>query len=396
MSIQENLFNFKDKILNDYSNGKGMALLGREYGCNSGTIWFFLKSQGIKTKERSKEYGISDQNLPQIKELFDKGLSGYAIAKQLGLSKNLVQRVLKKHGYSTSEKSTARKDPLKNHLKDITSMYESGISMCKIADKYNASDVSILDILKDHNIKRRPIAIYTYDETLFNKIDTEAKAEVLGFFYADGNCKQNHKGIRLEICDLEILEKFKEVFKYTGPIHNKGRKSDKHQIQYSLNINSKKLALQFDKLGCPPAKTFKIKFPDESIVPNYLIHHFCRGYFEGDGHIGCYKKNSKNKNYWQVSILGTRHLLDGIEKASGIIGHFSQRFPERGKDNWTLSINRKDNMSKFLNWIYKDATLFLKRKYDKYLQFLEETKEQEIESEIKENTNSSLIAFSAE
>ena len=63
-------------------------------------------------------------------------------------------------------------------------------------------------------------------------------------------------------------------------------------------------------------------------------------------------------------------MMEGIERAANIKGHFSQRFPERNNDNWTLSFHRKDNMPIFINWLYKDATIYLKRKYDKYQEFL--------------------------
>ena len=66
---------------------------------------------------------------------------------------------------------------------------------------------------------------YVFDKTFFQEIDTEEKAYILGFIYADGNISniENDKHYRIRILlkksDSNILEKIKTAIKYTGPIH---------------------------------------------------------------------------------------------------------------------------------------------------------------------------------
>jgi len=39
--------------------------------------------------------------------------------------------------------------------------------------------------------------------------------------------------------------------------------------------------------------------------------------------------------------------------------------------NWTqIKVNRQEDIKTFLDWIYKDAPIYLERKYKKYQEFL--------------------------
>ena len=56
-----------------------------------------------------------------------------------------------------------------------------------------------------------------------------------------------------------------------------------------------------------------MKFPFPEIVPVYLLSHFIRGVFDGDGTLGIYQRKNGRMSY-NVSIVGTYHLLRGIQK----------------------------------------------------------------------------------
>ena len=71
-----------------------------------------------------------------------------------------------------------------------------------------------------------------------------------------------------------------------------------------------------------------------------------------------------------MSIVGTQDFCDGI---STIIEKELQLFPHlyisslEEKSTRTLMLTRKNDCKMFFDWIYEDASLFLKRKYDVYL-----------------------------
>jgi hypothetical protein len=113
---------------------------------------------------------------------------------------------------------------------------------------------------------------YTFDETFFEKIDTEEKAYWLGFLYADGYItsptaqKNQAFGMNLAIEDKAHVEKFKTSLKATYPIHiysNAWSSFDNAQDIARLIITSQKAVNDLKKLGCVEAKTKKLTFPTE-------------------------------------------------------------------------------------------------------------------------------------
>ena len=212
---------------------------------------------------------------------------------------------------------------------------------------------------------------YIFDETFFQEIDTEEKAYILGFVYADGNISntENDKHYRIRILlkksDSDILEKIKTAIKYTGPIHYRKRKYKNNNLpEYEiaeLSINSKILHTQLMNIGLQPNKTFKIKYPD---IPSHLNKHFIRGFFDGDGSIYL-RKNRPNG--FRVNV--TCASKDFIQSLSKIILDETQIATCNiciTKNMYRIDKDKNDGM-KILNYLYKDATIFLERKYHQYI-----------------------------
>ncbi|ALP91774.1 hypothetical protein ATN24_16965 [Clostridium butyricum] len=60
---------------------------------------------------------------------------------------------------------------------------------------------------------------YVLNENYFNEINTEAKAYILGFIYADGFVgNENFNNIVIAVNDLEILEFIVKEIEFTGEI----------------------------------------------------------------------------------------------------------------------------------------------------------------------------------
>lgn len=96
-----------------------------------------------------------------------------------------------------------------------------------------------------------------------------------------------------------------------------------------------------------------------------LQRHFIRGYFDGDGHI------SKAKYKYNMSIVSTKDFCEGvqqiIETQLGLPTHLYIS-STIDKPTRTLMLTRKNDCKVFFDWLYKDANLFLKRKYNIYLE----------------------------
>lgn len=269
--------------------------------------------------------------------------------------------------------------------KEIVSYYlsDSKIHCVQTAKKFNISPSGVHLILKRHGVKIRPRATacrkYSCDETFFEKIDTEERAYILGLLFADG-CVMDDSSIRLGLQsrDRDILIKINTLLKNSRPI-SVTKLSDKHpnwQDHHRIVFQSKKMKDDLVSLGCTPRKTFSLKFPINHI-PERLLHHFIRGYFDGDGcfYAGKLKSGSRKGDIkYSVGMVSTKSFCKTVEqlikKYTDVNVYTDARFPERNNSTRQIKISGRIGSYKFLGWIYKDATIYLQRKYDKYIEHI--------------------------
>lgn len=258
----------------------------------------------------------------------------------------------------------------KEQVLKIPSMYTNDkMTMKQIANLYEVNPVTIFYHLKRANVPF--VNKYPIKEDYFDKIDSEDKAYFLGLLYADGcnNEKRNAISIGLQEKDKYILEIFREKIGLSKPLSFRNRKKEKvtYQNEYKLNIINKKLSKRLSELGCWTNKSMTLQFPDEGQIPNNLLNHFIRGVWDGDGHVGLHKRKKNNWTLVDVSLTSTEMFCDKLSKVLRIKGiNTSITAKNKSKITRQLHINSRPQAVEFLNWIYKDSTVFLKRKYDKY------------------------------
>jgi hypothetical protein len=225
-----------------------------------------------------------------------------------------------------------------------------------------------------------------YNEHYFDEIDTESKAYLLGFFIADGyltNDKKNNKRICINqsIDDINIVEAFKNELAPNANITKSNKQSGAkfRKPQISLRLSSKHMYdLLESKYKILKAKTFNesFKFPFEHI-PNELIRHFIRGYFDGDGCVSFTIKNDLfNMSFSMVfnSIIFCNQIAEIMEKELNIR---KATYSHIGKtaNYYTLQFRyNRDATNAFkriYEYFYNDSLLFLKRKKQKFLNYFE-------------------------
>jgi len=261
------------------------------------------------------------------------------------------------------------------NIEELISAYKSGKSIREISRITGIPNHKIAKILRDNDIyiisRIERLRKYEIDENYFDKIDNEHKAYTLGFLYADGY-NDEHKNIvkiSLEEGDIDILKKMKEPICPDKPLRYYVYKTNR-QPQYSFVIDNGHISRRLAELGVVQAKTFKIKFPklDES-----LISHFIRGYFDGDGCITTtLRKRSIRKSYY-ITFTSTEEFLQGIQEYFNKIfdtkiHKLQTRHPERNHNIRTLEIGGNLQVEKILDHLYKNSTIYLQRKYDKYIE----------------------------
>ena len=196
----------------------------------------------------------------------------------------------------------------------------------------------------------------------FKNIDTEEKAYWLGFLYADGSVSSAEDKIELGLAekDLHQLEKFKESLGLTNKIcYREATKS------YRISFRSQSCKQDLIKQGCVPKKSLILKFPTEEQVPFYLMKHFIRGYFDGDGWF------TNTPDCFQVGLIGTSDFINGFLNVVDNINKTNKLFDVHRIDGAKRYIfGAYQDVLNFLNWIYKDANIYLDRKYEHYIDFI--------------------------
>ena len=241
-------------------------------------------------------------------------------------------------------------------------LYSQGMTCGKIAKKFGFTRHVISRFLRKNGISiiKRTCKKYNVDENYFDVINTEDKAYFLGLMYADGNVSKsgNMCKISLQEQDVDILEKFKTYIKSNQPLYFEKPKTEHWSNTYRLCMYNKIFKNGLIKNGCVPKKSLVLKFPTGDQVPNHLLKHFIRGYFDGDGHI---------TKYGASSVVSSKNFIENLQLNLSNIGINSYIRDCKNPLTKRLIISKKENSLKFLEMIYDNSTVYLNRKYNKYL-----------------------------
>jgi hypothetical protein len=215
----------------------------------------------------------------------------------------------------------------------------------------------------------------------FSVIDSEYKAYILGLIYADGclvapfNNRQGRLSIAMQLEDGYILEKLRMdiVGKSFIVKHSPNQQKAGEKKQAVVNISSQEIFNTLVTIGCPPNKTVVgMTFP---ILDTSLMHHFIRGFFDGDG---CITVDFPRNKY--VSRITGKRLRDrkpvrgriaftgtDLEFLNTIVSYLpctTHRIVSVVKRQriYTIWIERQKDVIQCMQYLYQDAQYYLTRK----------------------------------
>lgn len=362
----------KESILKRYREKESMQKIADTYNCNAGLIYSKIdKWIGIK---KAGKIGTTNRNKDEILDLFDNhNYTMNMIAKKFEIRVSSVHCFLKKHNRDTSKfKDINENGPLIQYKDLILQQHLEGKSSRLIALQLGYSEVAVWKLL-DKLGYDQSLKVFDVDESFFEKIDTSEKAYVLGLLYGDGTISKKRGTIRIALQekDKEILEKVKAVLKYEGPLHYIKPKNERCQAQYGLDITRTKMVDDLIQLGCMPAKSNILKFPTEDQVPKTLIYHFLRGIGDADGSI-----SNRRGTTLAVSLTSSFDFCEGFEnflKSEGI--ECKQYFRKDKEFTSQVQITKHNECLKYLEKLYENATIYMKRKHDKFIDCINNRKE---------------------
>lgn len=202
------------------------------------------------------------------------------------------------------------------------------------------------------------------DETVLDKYCPEANYWA-GFIAADG-CIDTNNTIRIELGgkDKEHVTKFKEFFKAEHLIsHNELKDS------YKVGFSSKLLKeILYYNYAVTIDKTHNLVFPLLPTEEDY--RHYLRGFFDGDG---CFTEYFAGRPTAAMAVFLTSGSLNFLHetlqylKSSNVV--LGGSIHKKALNCWHIQFSVNDT-KKFLTWIYTGATVYLDRKYEKYVHII--------------------------
>lgn len=241
--------------------------------------------------------------------------------------------------------------------------YLSGMSQASVGKKYDVSQTTISAMLRKEDIPTRPANHnkYTCNESFFNDLAQELPAYWLGFIFADGQVRRRSPGRSGELVlaqsakDIGLLKRFKQDIIFTGPV-----KTDNYGMAF-LRITSETLFQQLLSFGVHQRKQWnEMVFP--GCVPGPSMHHFLRGFFDGDGGIYVYLEGGKPYPTIQVSSKSKEFLIRIRCELWAVCPPQVGCLVKGAYDVWTLKWRGFKNCPPLARYLYGDCTVSLERK----------------------------------
>lgn len=316
----------KEKILKDYSEGKSLAELMREYHCGREVLIRFLDENGIQRRNTHNRNIalIPEENKQKVIDnyLFKKqGLQ--TAGKEFGYNQGMVESILKEAGIKKRTYTESKQE----------------------GRKYSCND----NFFKEQNSNM---------------------AYVLGFIAADGSIakKENAIHINLSAIDGEILERIKTVTESTRPVKYYTKNTTGQEL-VKFSVWSHEWKKDLEIYGITPAKTFTLQ------PPTFLNKKYCkdyiRGYFDADGSV--WPKKMENGTYIpNVKICGAskdmmQWIRDILANEYGIVCNLVKYNIPNGTVMYDINITSYEKLNRFYDLLYKDnPELYLLRKKEKF------------------------------
>lgn len=239
----------------------------------------------------------------------------------------------------------------------IAATYQSGISARAIARAYGLRfHISIVDALRRQGVTQRPAPernrLHALDAHTFDVIDNEAAAYWWGFLYADGCVTRRTLAVGLAIKDTGQVEALRDFMKSTSRIVHQVKLGycDNHTVSFT----DRHLAARLRELGIVTHRPYSERVWNN--LPPAMIHHWVRGFFDGDG---------SARKAPGIVFCGNPELLSwlraelsahaGTNPALAITKH-------RTANLSYLYISGLHQAGKITRYMYHDATVYMPRK----------------------------------
>lgn len=313
---------------------------------------------------------LTNEEKETIFKMFNEGYNTVEISEVIRRDSSCVQRFLKRNGIALNSVKRHKVRLNNQDVQKIIELYQQGKSGREILKHFPGKlkcDNTIVSILRENNIPIRPRGQQQIieHEDFFEVINAEEKAYYLGLFVTDGyvlNPPKNGKkqstrcGMELQEEDSYILEYFLKLVGSDKELSSAGPNT-KYFVLYS-----NKMGEDLARHGVIPKKCHVIDFP--TTIPDHLMHHFVRGLLDGDGFAAI-----SNANKFSFGFCGNINVVTAVRDL--LVSKLSLNKNAITKSNcYKVAFSAKKDVLAFYDYIYKDATVYLKRKKAKFDQVI--------------------------
>lgn len=228
------------------------------------------------------------------------------------------------------------------------------------------------------NLYRNGSEVRAYEFTNYME-DLNFLYYLAGLIASDGTIEdegRNRVRIGLNKKDEEILYKLKnKIFKNAETVNmyereNGYRVDGTLKESTTLSISDKNLIIFLKSLGITKNKTKTLVIKEEDIPTQYM-HHFIRGYFDGDGSVSVSENIKTGNIYLSCSLVGGNGSMEMIHRILNNNG-IECKITDVTKEKYTfpffeIRITSNIRCGNFYNYIYdNDNDFYLKRKKEKF------------------------------
>ena len=251
---------------------------------------------------------------------------------------------------------------------NLAKKYNELCSLKAVGKYFNTSYSSIKKYMIKYDIPFKKQIKYLFTKDYFKYYNKDSFYWA-GFLAADGCVKdrKSKNGNRIWEISLELSNKdLDHLYKFKNSLNSN------HKVFYKEKTNSSNITLVSEEMVCDlkrfnivPRKTFVYTIPD-FVKNSNLVSHFIRGYIDGDGSY-YYANNSIN-----IEVKGTYDTLLFIKEIFDKI--VSKKTPNKiRKINSIYSLCYGGNIcvKEIVNYLYKDASIYLERKYNKIKELID-------------------------
>ncbi len=247
---------------------------------------------------------------------------------------------------------------------EAINLYNSGMAIKPICHKLKMDGESLRKILKELNLLRTRSQAAQKSKLLGEvnhqvlDILTPESLYWIGFLYADGHIEKERPRISTTLSseDKTHLEKMASFFGKGISVRKLG------SGHYRVAFSSTPIYYKLISMGFTSRKTYAI-IPHEGLKNS---KDFWRGVVDGDGWLS----NGKQTSLGLCGHINTiQEFLNFIQK-NGIKTKAKPHKVKKREYLWTIDLHANKDKA-VANLLYKDSTVYLDRKYQKYLEFTE-------------------------